>query len=448
MTEEALSAITSDKVETDNRTFATVQADQTCEEPLVPRENAFRQLDWRVTVEKGAIYKPQERVGIYAQEVDCKYGVQVDGDVFGRGEVSLEYGGASHAAVADEGEDPPKIGTRILGSVVSEGSVEVVGPEARMDDWTERPVVVYGDMLAEHVQIQRPTVVYGNVVAEQRLLADAPLVVVGEARSGGSLEASDLCAVSISARNDVVLGSSAVTVNPAVRSDEGSITLADDVGILDSETLARIQADHDLEAVSLGPWLFDEPLVWEGSRLTEADRSADGAGEKLSRAWRTVREPESEHRYIQHLFTQQVEAYRKDPPDVEQFRYVGTGSLRDVGASGGITVEHDGDGDVVLGTQDKTVRRDESTTVDRSVTNVDESTTVYDQRTTVEDSVLKDTDVGDETTEVAGGTDDGTGGADDEASEEGAMGEPTGGDEDTDETVWETKSSDSPDSGE
>jgi len=411
MTEEALSAITSDKVETDNRTFATVQADQTCEEPLVPRENAFRQLDWRVTVEKGAIYNPQERVGIYGQEVDCKYGTQVDGDVFGRSEVSLEYGGASHAAAADEGEEPPTIGTRILGSVLSEDSVEVVGPDARLDDWAERPVKVYGDVLADHVRIERPTVVYGNVVADQRLLVDAPLVVVGEARSEGSLEASDVCAFSVSARNDVVLGTNAVVVNPVVRSGEGSITLADDVGILDSETLATVQAEHDVEAVSLGPWVFEEPAVWAGSVLTDADLSSDGAGEKLSRAWRTVREPDAEYAYVQHLFERQVEAYRKDPPDVEQFRYVGVGSIEEMDAGAGITVEHDGDGDVVLGSQDKRVQRDDSVTVDRSTTEIDESTTVHDDRTTVEDSVVKDADIGDET--AATGNETATTGPDD-----------------------------------
>jgi hypothetical protein len=398
MTEEILSAITSDKVETDNRTFATLQADQTCEEPLIPRENPFRQLDWRVTIEKGAIYKPQEGVGIYAQDVDCKYGVQIDGDVFGRGEISLEYGGAAHAAAADEDEDPPTIGTRILGSIVSEGSVKIVSPDAKLDDWEARPVKIYGDVTADHLMIEEPTIVYGNVVVEERLLVDAPLVVIGEARSEGSLEASDICAFSISARNDIVLGTNAVTVNPAIRSQEGSITVAERVGILDSETLATIQQRHDVSAITLGPWLFDESAIWQGSTLEEVDRSQYGNGEKLSRAWRTVREPDSEYAYVEHLFQEHLDSYRNDPPDIEQFRYVGVGSLEETDQDAGVTIEHDGEGDVVLGSQTKEVQKEDVTTIDQSVTEIDESTTVHDERTTVEDSVVKDADIGDETT--------------------------------------------------
>ncbi|MFB6151300.1 MAG: hypothetical protein ABEJ40_05785 [Haloarculaceae archaeon] len=396
MTEEVLGAITSDKVETDNTNFATLKADQTCEEALIPRDNAVRQLNWQVTLEKGSIYNPQEDVGVYAQEVDCKYGVQVDGTVFGRDAVSVEHGGAMHSAASDEGEAAPVIGARVLGSVVSDGSVEVVSPDSKLDDWEPRPVTVYGDLVGGHVSIEEPTVVYGNVLAEQMLWVDAPTVVFGDVRSEGSLEATDLFAFSITARDEVTLGERVVTVNPVVRSDEGTITLVDDVAVFDSATLARVGDAHDVDSVAVGPWVLDEETVWEGDRLVPADVIDHGDGELATRAWRTVSEPDSEYAYVQSLLQRHVAEFRRDPPDIEQFRY---GGLVSVGESspdddGGVTVEHHGEGDVVLGDQEKEVEEEDLTTIDNSVTDVTETKTVHDERTTIEDSVLNRSDVG------------------------------------------------------
>ncbi|WP_251342724.1 hypothetical protein [Haloplanus halophilus] len=378
MPEEAKGAITSDKVETDNTNFATVRADQTCEEVLVPRENAYRQLNWQVTLEKGSIYKPQEDVGIYADEVDCKYGVQIRGDVFGRSAVSLEHGGAVHSG-ADDGESAPVVGARVVGSVVSEGQVDVTAPGSRMDDWEPRPVQVYGDVIGDHVTIEEPTVVYGTVSAETTLRANAPLVVVGDVRSEGIVEASDLVAVSVSARDDVTLGHDVAVVNPEIRSDEGTLTIADRVGILTPELLEHVRANNDVDAV--GPWVFDVDAVWEGSALVPADVSDHGQGQIADRAWRTVEEPTERRAKVRKTVESMIERTRKHPPDIEEFRYASVGSV------GGteITVE----GDVVAGDQRKTV--DESTTA------IDRSTEVHDESTTVEDSVVNRSDIaGDE----------------------------------------------------
>jgi len=397
MTDEVMGAITSDKVETDNTNFATLKADQTCEEALIPRDNAVRQLNWQVILEKGSVYNPQEDVGIYAQEVDCKYGVQVDGTVYGRDTVSLEHGGAIHSAVSEEGEDPPIIGARILGSVVSDGSIDIESPDSKLDDWAERPVTVYGDLLGSHVSIEEPTVVYGNLVAEQMAWIDAPTMVFGDVHSEGAIEATDLFAVSISARDDVTLGENVVTVNPAVRSVEGEITLADSVGLFDSATLAAIQDANDIDDITLGPWVLAADEVWDGSTLVAADVLDQGDGQLATRAWRTVNEPHEEYAYIQSLLGRYVEEYRRDPPDIEQFRYGGLASLGGMGSPGGdagITVEHEGEGDIVLGSQQKEVREEDLTKIDNSVTDVTERTTVHDERTTIEDSVVNRSDVG------------------------------------------------------
>ncbi|MEE6210156.1 hypothetical protein U3A55_08320 [Salarchaeum sp. III] len=394
MTDEFRGAITSDKVETDNTNFATVKADQTCEEPLIPRENAFRQLNWQVTLEKGAVYRPQEEVGIYAQEVDCKYGVQVDGTVFGRDRVVIEHGGARHAALEGEDDDPAFVGARVSGSVISEGEVAVEAADAKHDDWTERPVVVYGDIVASHVTVDRPLVVYGNVIAENTVRADAPLVVLGDVKSRGLLEASSLLAFSVVARDDVTLGAETAVVNPVVRSLDGDVVLADEVAVLDSATLATVSDDGDLGSVAVGPWMLEEDDLWAaGDCLTSADVRDAGEGAVASRAWRTVNESESEHAYVRSLLERHVRSFRADPPDVEQFRY---GGYADLGAEGTPTIEHAGEGDIVVGDQEKTVSQEEFTKIDQSTTEIDESTTEIDESTTVEDSVVNRSDIGDD----------------------------------------------------
>jgi|GEM_PF-5901667 len=394
MTDEFRGAITSDKVETDNTNFATVKADQTCEEPLLPRENAFRQLNWQVTLEKGSVYRPQEDVGIYAKEVDCKYGVQISGTVFGRDRVTLEHGGARHAALEGEDDDPVYVGTRVSGSVVSEGEIVVEEADAKHDDWTERPAVVYGDVIGSHVTVERPLVVYGNVVAENTVRADAPLVVLGDVKSSGLLEASSLFAFSVVARDDVTLGTETAVVNPVIRSLDGSITLGGAVAVFDSATLAAVTDTGDLGSVAIGPWVLEEAALWgEGDRLTTADiREADD-GTIVSRAWRTVNEQESEYAYVRSLLERHVQSFRADPPDVEQFRY---GGVADLGSDGTPTIEHAGDGDIVLGDQQKTVSNEEFTKIDQSTTEIDESTTEIDESTTVEDSVVNRSNIGDE----------------------------------------------------
>lgn len=393
MTEEYTSTITSDKVETDNRTFATVRADQTCEEPLIPGEEPFRQLEWSVTLEKGSVYNPEEEgIGIYAQEIDCKYGVQVGGDMFGRQEISLASGGAAHSSLGGE-EETPVIGTRVLGTVASDGSIEITEPASKAEDWHERPVTIYGDLFGARLTIDRPLFVYGNVVAEESLRVDAPTVVLGDAHSGGSLEASDLFALTVSAEEDVVLGTNAVTVNPVVRAAEGSVTIADSVGLLDSATLATIQEKNDLDHISVGPWIFQEEALWDGAALYPEDIMSNGEGEVATRTWRTVTEPEEEYAYIQSLVESHVREFRKNPPDIEQFRYAGIGSLDQIDDGSGVEISHAGDGDIVMGSQQKQVTEETRTRIDNSETHVDQSTEVNDESTTVKDSVVNRSDI-------------------------------------------------------
>jgi hypothetical protein len=397
MTEEIQGTITSDKVDTDNTNFATVKADQTCEEALIPRDDPFRQLNWQVTMEKGSVYNPQEEVGIYAEEVDCKYGVQIHGDVFGRNSVSIEYGGAIHS-----GGENDTIGARIVGSVISEGQVDVVEPTSKMDDWKERPVTVYGDIIGNHVNIEEPTIVYGCVNADGVLRVNAPTVVLGDVHSAGAIEASDLFCFSITGRDKVTLGESVAVVNPVVHAQEGKINITDNVGIFTPEILESIRNDNNIDAV--GTWVLDVEAVWEHT-LKPIDVVNKGEGQIASRAWRTAEEPDPFYNGVREMFQEMVESTRKNPPDIEEFRYAGIGSLADI-SEDGVAVE----GDMVIGAQEKAVDEediteiDESTTVvdesrtdidvDQSTTEVDKSSEVHDESTAVEDAVMQATDIG------------------------------------------------------
>lgn len=382
MAEEVKGAITSDKVETDNTNFATIKADQTCEEVLIPRENAFRQLNWQVTMEKGSVYNPQEEIGIYAEEVDCKYGVQINGDVFGRNAVSIEHGGAVHSR--GEGDT---IGARVFGSILSEGQVDVVAPGSKMDDWEERPVTIYGDVMGNHITFEKPTIVYGCVTAEQTFRANASTVVLGDVCSNGLVEASDLFAFSISGRDDVTLGENIAVVNPVVRSEKGVVGITDSIGIFIPEIIDHIRENNDIETI--GPWVLDVEAVWENT-LQPVDVMDHGDGQIASRSWRTVEEPDERfYERVRKLFEEMIEATRKNPPDIEEFRYAGIGSLADIGGDE-VTVK----GDMVIGSQEKTIEETDITKIDQSTTEIDRSTEIHDESTTIEDSVVNRSDIG------------------------------------------------------
>lgn len=383
MTDEIRSAITSDKVETDNTNFATVKADQSCEEVLIPRDDPFRQLNWEVTLEKGSVYNPQEEIGIYGSEIDCKYGVQINGDIFGRDNVSIEHGGAAQSA-----SDESTLGAQIFGSVISEGRVDIVEPSSTLDDWEKRPATVYGDVVGSHVTFEEPTVVYGCVSAEKTFRVNAPSVVLGDVQSEGIVEATDLFAFSINAQDDITLGANVAVANPAVRSEQGEIHIADEVGIFSPMMFDAIRESNDIEMV--GPWILDVEEIWKNS-LQPIDVTDNGEGQLVSRAWRTPTEDAAFYERVRDLFNEMVDATRKDQPDIEEFRYTGIGSIGDLGGEE-ISVE----GDMVIGSQEKQIDETTKTEIDQSTTEIDQSTEVHDESTTVEDSVVNRSDVGDE----------------------------------------------------
>ncbi len=387
MPDKLQGAITSDKVETDNTNFATVKADQTCEEALVPRENAFRQLNWQVTLEKGSVYNPPEAIGIYAAEVDCKYGVQVSGDIFGRDRVAIEHGGAAHPAA----NEASTLGARIAGSVISKGQIDIVAPASTFDDWEAQPVAIYGDLIGAHITVERPTVVYGSVHATDAFRTNARTVILGDVYSEGDIEASDLFAFSVSAAGDITLGANVAVVNPTIRSMTGSIRIADCVGLLTPHLFEHIKSNSNIDAVGL--WVFDIDAVWEQG-LYSVDITDAGDGKVADRAWRTVNElPDDHYAAIRNMFEDAIESTRKDPPSIGEFRYAGITSLDELG--GDTTI----DGDVVVGSQDKTVDTTEIAAVDQSITEIDQSTEVNDESTEVSDSVINRSDVDDNTNE-------------------------------------------------
>lgn len=391
MAEEFKTTITSDKVETNELDYATLRADQRYEGPLIPRKNPFRQRKWSVTLEKGSVYDPQEDVGLYAAEVDCKYGVQINGTVFGRDEVRFEHGGAAYSALGGD-DGTPTVGARVIGSVASEGVVSVMEPSTRADDWKPRPVEIYGDVVCSRLEIDAPTLIYGNVSTDTKLKVGAPALVFGDVVSTGSVDATELFAFSIRADRNVELGENVVVVNPTIWSREGNVRLSQPVGLLDSTTLAKLQEDGDLDDVALGLWLFESEVIWNGATLAPIDVSRRGEGAVASRAWRTANVPDDEFAFVRTLLERLVEGLRNDRPNVDEFRYA---SYETEGDYGGPTYRLEAtDGDIIMGDQTKTVDQTESETVDRSETTVEDRTEVHDESTVVEDSVVSRSEIG------------------------------------------------------
>lgn len=302
-------------VETDERNYARVKAGSTCRRVLIPRANPQTQLDWRVTLAEGARYAPPDQTGIYAKEVDCKHGVQSNADVFGRDTVSIAAGGKTQDVGAGE---QAVLGTRILGSVLSEGSVHTTTPATRGEQFQQRPIIVFGDVIGGHVTVEQPLLVYGNVVAEQTLRVDAPTIVMGETHSHGTLDARTLCTLSVAAREDISLREDVLVTNPVVRSMAGDIEFEEPVGLLDSLTVNRIQQRYDTGSVPLGQWLFEESAAWEPGVLREADLRKHDGGTVASRAWRTVEESVSEYEFLRSGIASQAGEIRSDPPSIEE----------------------------------------------------------------------------------------------------------------------------------
>ncbi len=311
---------TTGAVETDDRNYARVRAGETCRQVLLPQANPRTQRDWRVTLEAGARYAPPDETGIYAKEVDCKHGVQSNADVFGRDTVSMAAGGVRH----ELDDDAAVLGTRVLGSVLSEGSIHTTTPASRGADFEQRPVIVFGDVIGSHVTIEEPLIVYGNVAAKQTLRVDAPTLVMGETRSDGTLDASTLGTLSIAAQEDITLGESVLVANPLVRSFAGDIDLAEPVGLLDSPTLKRLQTAYDREAVPLGRWLFEESAAWEPGVLGPADVRPHDGGTVACRAWRTIEESVSEYEFLRRGIAAQVADIRAEPPGIDAMPPAGT----------------------------------------------------------------------------------------------------------------------------
>ncbi len=128
----------------------------------------------------------------------------------------------------------------------------------------------------------------------------------------------------------------------------------------------------------------------------DADITSRGDGELANRAWRTVAEPATEYEYIRSFLDRQIETYRRDPPDIDQFQYAGLTSVEDSSAAddAGVTIEHAGEGDLVVGSQDKQIKKEDLTKIDNSTTDITEQTDIHDERTTIKDSVVNRSEIG------------------------------------------------------
>ncbi len=154
MTKTVRSILVGKKIESDYLSQATVKADQYCDTPLIPLKNPSRQLNWKVIIEKGAVYNPPSREGIYARSIKVGYGSLVNSSIFGRDSVHLEHGCCEHG------------GGLINGSITSKGAIIIDGPKAKLDDFSAGNLIIVGDLIGKSIEIRGNTVIWGNVISE------------------------------------------------------------------------------------------------------------------------------------------------------------------------------------------------------------------------------------------------------------------------------------------
>lgn len=185
------SQVTQDKIETDEETFIKVAPDQTCTQPLIPTKDPTKEVDFDVTLEKGVIYNPEERVGIYGKTVEIGYGCRINGSIYGRDKVDLSSG-----AIEDFG------GGMVYGNISSLGDVIIEEPDKKMDDYGEGVVNVVGDVAGKNVKINSPTIVKGNILSKQDIEINAETIVQGNIYSKrGKVSVAHTVANSIIAGN-------------------------------------------------------------------------------------------------------------------------------------------------------------------------------------------------------------------------------------------------------
>ncbi len=154
-------------IETDEITYVRVLADQVCDMPILPMKYPVRQLDWKVTLNKGVVYLPKD--GIYCRTLEIGYGCWINCNVFGRESIIIESGKGS------------KGNTLINGSIVSDGIITIHAPqkESRDKDYEDGCLIVKGNIIGKDVRIESPVIVYGNIFSEENTIINESTIVSG-----------------------------------------------------------------------------------------------------------------------------------------------------------------------------------------------------------------------------------------------------------------------------
>ena len=152
--------ITEGAITTDKKTYVKVAPDQECIKPLIPEEGPKEGAEPKVyflnvIIEKGAIYNPNGRPGIYGNRISIGYGARIKGPIMGREDVTIDSG---------IGNLGPGI---ILGSIYSRERVQIRPAKKRMEDYKEGAVTIIGDIVAKSIKIEGRAIVKGHVVAEK-----------------------------------------------------------------------------------------------------------------------------------------------------------------------------------------------------------------------------------------------------------------------------------------
>ncbi len=297
--------VTTKAIETDHLRYFKVAPDQVCDESIIPTKEPTRQMDWTVSIGKGAVYNPKIATGIYANVIEIGYGARINGSVYGRSKITIDTGAS-------------RIGqTFIYGDVSSPGDIIISAPNKKMRDYKEGSVVVTGNIIGKTIEITSAASIKGNVMAEKDIAISARCTVHGFIYSkNGTVSLEGVSAYGIIAGNKqkpqtegygereaeppatgVSIGRGVSLLVPLIWVKNNmrgipSITFKEAIRVIDSEC-----ADCTINEGREGAMRCAEHLQGTCDKymvLDDNDIMEYLNGTIASNAWRTCREPESD----------------------------------------------------------------------------------------------------------------------------------------------------------
>ncbi|MCS7109478.1 MAG: hypothetical protein NZ903_01630 [Candidatus Micrarchaeota archaeon] len=285
-------------VETDDVTYVRVLPDQVCDMPILPIKYPVRQLNWTVSLNKGAIYLPKD--GIYCRILDVGYGAIVNCSVFGKEGVTIESGAGIKGS------------TLINGSVISDGKIRIVHPKSKEEDYNEEYLIVKGDIFGGEIEIEAPSIVLGSVVSSDHVLINDNTIVYGSITSNKVYAQKLTC--NFIAGDYLEIGDCVSVFTPTV--------LAKEIKLEKLRVISPICRDCNKKELK-EILLCDFNQCSKCIILSNKDLIDFSDYKILTTSWRTINEDEDRMNWIRQLLSDIYYERWREIEEIEKLKYLG-----------------------------------------------------------------------------------------------------------------------------